>query len=87
MEAIYCNTWPILPNRLTYPELIPQNLHNSHLYNNKDELTKKLMWALDNISTVRKRKLRSISQPYDWKSMAPVYDKTMDKIRKNYKSF
>ena len=87
MEAIYCNTWPILPNRLTYPELIPQNLHNSHLYNNKDELTKKLMWALYNISTVRKRKLRFISQPYDWKSMAPVYDKTMDKIRKNYKSF
>lgn len=84
MEAIYCNTWPILPNRLTYPELIPRKLHKSHLYNNENDLATKLFCALDNISKVRKSELRFISKPYDWKLMAPIYDKTLDKIKKNY---
>ena len=87
MEAIYCNTWPILPNRLTYPELLPKELHNSHLYNNQEELTKKLIWAIDNLSTIRNKKLRFVSKPYDWNTIAPIYDKTLAKIKENYYLF
>ena len=32
MEAIHCGCHPLLPNRLTYPELIPENLHRPLLH-------------------------------------------------------
>ena len=31
MEAIYCGVWPILPNRLTYPELLPSEMHSENI--------------------------------------------------------
>ena len=84
MESIYCNTWPILPNRLTYPELLPKELHHSHLYNNREELTKKLIWGINNLSIIRKKKLSFVSRPFDWNTIAPIYDKTLDKIKEKY---
>lgn len=43
LEAIYCGCHPLLPNRLTYPELIPETLHRPLLhapvlYDSEDEL-------------------------------------------------
>ena len=32
VEAIYCGAAPVLPNRLSYPELIPPELHAACLY-------------------------------------------------------
>ena len=43
LEAIYCGCHPFLPNRLTYPELIPEGLHRPLLhapvlYDSEEEL-------------------------------------------------
>jgi glycosyltransferase involved in cell wall biosynthesis len=43
MEAIYCGCHPLLPNKLSYPELIPESLHEPLLhapvlYENEDQL-------------------------------------------------
>ena len=77
MEAIYCETWPILPNRLTYPELIPSELHHNHIYKNEEDLFNKVKWSIDNIDKIRKSKIAKIAKKYDWNEMAKIYDQTI----------
>ena len=80
MEAIYCDTWPILPNRLTYPELIPSEWHHSHIYKDEEDLFNKIKWAMDNIEKIKKSKIARIAKKYDWNEMAKIYDQTIRTI-------
>tara|TARA_Y100000748_G_scaffold280280_2_gene259099 strand:- start:1252 stop:2346 length:1095 start_codon:yes stop_codon:yes gene_type:complete len=80
MEAVYCNTWPILPNRLTYPELIPSELHHNHIYKNEKDLFNKIKWAIDNIGKIRKSKIDKIAKKYDWNKMSNIYDQIISTI-------
>ena len=74
MQAVYCNCYPLLPNRLTYPELIPTEFHPYHLYDDFDDLVDRLDKTLRNIENIRQQSLRSVAAQYDWCNMAPVYD-------------
>lgn len=80
MEAMYCDTWPLLPKRLTYPELLPPDQHQDHLYNNDQDLVSKLESAIKHIDRVRSTHFHPIAQPFDWQSMAPMYDMAMEKV-------
>ena len=74
MEAIHCGVWPILPKRLSYPELIPKKYQSKHLYNDDNDLLMKINWALNNLQTLRDSNLSEIASKYDWKNIAPKYD-------------
>lgn len=82
LEAIYARTLPILPNRLSYPELIPQAYHAHCLYNDKDELLAQLRWALGHGEEARSAatELATTVAPYDWSQMAPKYDLLLEEI-------
>tara|TARA_Y100000590_G_scaffold463113_1_gene629004 strand:- start:55 stop:1149 length:1095 start_codon:yes stop_codon:yes gene_type:complete len=80
VEAIYCGVWPILPQRLSYPELIPKELQSDHLYINNNDLYVKIKWALKNYEMIRKSRLSSIVSKFDWKSMAHLYDKILQLV-------
>ena len=56
MEAAYCKTIPILPNRLTYPELFKNN--NTIFYNSEDELIIKIKDCIDNLNGYKTIKIR-----------------------------
>jgi|GEM_PF-2403361 len=43
MEAIFLGVIPLLPNRLSYPELIPAELHSELLYSGHDDLKRKAL--------------------------------------------
>ena len=77
MEAVYCNTYPILPNRLSYPELLPSKFHNDHIYHDAEDLYQKLAWAIKNITTVRKSNISAIAEKYDWSKIISEYDLTL----------
>jgi glycosyltransferase involved in cell wall biosynthesis len=82
MEAIYCQTFPILPDRLSYPELIPERYHGYCLYANKLELLGKLRWALtspDEVAAVA-RGLAGAVAAYDWTVMASRYDEALSSL-------
>jgi len=65
VEAIYCNTCPVLPNRLAYPEHVAE----SFLYDDQNELNRGLENALEN----GKFSSSTIGQ-YDWTNMIEQYD-------------
>jgi glycosyltransferase involved in cell wall biosynthesis len=47
VEAVQCGCFPLLPNRLSYPEIIPKEYHASMLYNTDDELFSRLTAILE----------------------------------------
>ena len=42
MEAVFCNVWPILPDRLSYKELFKNKGHTENIYTNDNQLMKKI---------------------------------------------
>jgi glycosyltransferase involved in cell wall biosynthesis len=80
MEAMYCDTWPLLPNRLTYPELLPPEQHQDHLYSNGQDLFNKINWAIENYEQIKSLHFHSIAKPFDWEYMAPIYDSAMEQV-------
>jgi glycosyltransferase involved in cell wall biosynthesis len=84
MEAIYCGNWPILPNRLTYPELLPEVNHKENIYQDEKDLYKKIINAIVNIENIRKTKLSSIASKFSWDIMVPVYDDFFSNVSLEY---
>ena len=82
LEAIYCRTFPLLPYRLSYPELLPEPYHHACLYDSKPSLVQKLTWALTHPSKIKEiaSALATAVQQYSWQRMAPRYDEQMHTI-------
>jgi glycosyltransferase involved in cell wall biosynthesis len=72
VEAIYCGCLPVLPNRLSYPELIPPELHGRCLYNDFSDLLTKLRSAI--AVPAAPSGLRPAMASFDWSVQGPIYD-------------
>ena len=78
MEAMYCGVYPILPKRLTYPELIPEIFHKNNIYNAEEELFKKILWSINNCNDLAQYNIASIPKRFDWRSMSKEYDEKLE---------
>jgi glycosyltransferase involved in cell wall biosynthesis len=74
IEAMYCGCVPILPQRLSYPELLPQEFHSTCLYNTFEELVDKLQAAIEHLPALRQRWFGAVAAHFDWSQMASHYD-------------
>lgn len=74
VEAVYCGCYPLLPKRLSYPELFPYETYSDLFYRDFDELVEKLSGALLSIDTIREQSFRHCVEKYSWQHMAPAYD-------------
>jgi glycosyltransferase involved in cell wall biosynthesis len=74
VEACYCGCFPILPRRLSYPELIPEILHHGCLYDDFEGLLARLRRAIGQVEELRAHSLRQQVARYDWQQMGPRYD-------------
>jgi glycosyltransferase involved in cell wall biosynthesis len=82
LEAIYARTFPILPDRLSYPEIVPDEFHRSCLYDDFDALVGRLGDALADIIGTRAKAalLAPFAAKYQWQNLAPEYDARLTAI-------
>lgn len=82
LEAIYCRTFPILPQRLSYPELIPRPYHAACLYADADGLNQRLQWALTHPAQRQEMaaSLATAVVPYHWANIAARYDADLSQL-------
>jgi len=80
VEAVYSGCYPLLPHRLTYPEIFPVGECEDYYYSDFDDLVKKLEFMIRNISEIRRMDLRFLVEKYNWSSRAPIYDNTFQKL-------
>jgi glycosyltransferase involved in cell wall biosynthesis len=80
VEAAAGRCLPIVPDRLAYPEIIPERFHKTCLYKSDTELEEKLCWALNNPNAWRD-KSKSLSAAmvnrYAWKNRIDEFDRHM----------
>lgn len=82
VEAVYCGCFPVLPHRLSYPEIIPPSHHDHCLYEAFDGLLARLRWALTHPDAARRlaAPLQEAMARFDWKVMAPQYDQRLTEV-------
>lgn len=82
VEAVYSGCFPVLPRRLSYPELIPALHHAACLYEDFDGLLARLRWALTHPAQARAlaAELRPAFARFDWSQIAPRYDESFERL-------
>ncbi|GIV71131.1 tRNA-queuosine alpha-mannosyltransferase domain-containing protein [Caldilinea sp.] len=80
LEAIAAGAFPLLPNRLSYPELIPAELHPACLYNDEEDLFMKAATRLRSPRPAPPSLRRSVLQRFDWPRVAAAYDERLEAL-------
>jgi len=80
VEGIACGCFPLLPNRLSYRELIPKELHNLCIYKNQNDFIEKLKNILNSYNDKNIKKLINNNYKFSWDKMKHIYDNELDQI-------
>ena len=80
VEAMYCGCVPILPRRLSYPELLPAEHHAACLYDDQQDMIERLLAAIRDLPALTQRGFRAVAAQYDWSRMAPRYDQLFEDL-------
>jgi glycosyltransferase involved in cell wall biosynthesis len=78
LEAMYAGCVPLLPNRLSYPELLPSQLHADCLYNSPEELVEKLIRLLQNRPNID---TPTIAGHFRWETQIAEYDDLFERLQ------
>jgi len=79
VEAMAAGAMPVFPDRLSYPELVPHQVHAETLYTTDDDLDRLLLAAVteaDQRSGIRSIVAQAMRR-FSWSKMGPLYDDTI----------
>ena len=86
VEAVSCGNIPILPNRLSYPEILDFDKNENLFYENEKELKNKLIYIINNISNLTSE-IKNLSNyvytNYSWDVISKKYDEIFESILTN----
>ncbi len=82
VEAVRHGCLPLLPNRLAYPEVLPQLFHDRFLYRNQEDLEQKLATLLNSSGSfeVERRQLSEEMRRYAWRQQIRLYDDILEDL-------
>ena len=82
VEAIRCGCIPLLPHRLSYPEIIPKAFHDDFLYKNQTELIEKLWFLILNFPQfkVKRHRLSEAMCRFAWAKLIDQYDAVLENL-------
>ncbi|NWG21081.1 MAG: DUF3524 domain-containing protein [Chloroflexi bacterium] len=80
VEAMYCGCIPLLPHRLSYPEILPAQYHEWCLYDSPEQLSDRLCAMIPTPAERRADGLRAVAAQYDWSQMAARYDAAFSQV-------
>ncbi len=73
VEAVSAGAFPLLPDRLSYPEVVPESFHSKHIYSSRDNLEERLLSLLkDGIPTTSH--LSKTMTSHDWSTRIHDFD-------------
>ncbi|MDQ7062852.1 MAG: DUF3524 domain-containing protein [candidate division KSB1 bacterium] len=81
-EAIYCYTLPLLPRRLSYPEILDKRFHKAFLYKNEEDLLNKLRHLLLNYRQYDQTRieLSESMRKFDWQNRIEEFDQLFEDV-------
>ncbi|MBN1686790.1 MAG: DUF3524 domain-containing protein, partial [Spirochaetales bacterium] len=80
VEATRMGCFPLLPSRLSYPEVLPQGFHGTCLYSSRKDLVQKLKKALSGALPAKVSGLPEAMNRYDWRNLIGMYDDLIESV-------
>jgi glycosyltransferase involved in cell wall biosynthesis len=82
VEAIRCGCVPLLPARLAYPEIIPDEFHSRVLYRDQKELIRKLSELIKEYAQFQglRPRLSKAMGKFAWENLIDRYDDELEKL-------
>ncbi len=80
VEAIRMGCFPLLPARLSYPEVLPKHFHELCLYTSQRDLVSRLKTALTRPLPGIAEDLPEAMERYSWKNLINRYDDLVEEV-------
>lgn len=89
IEAVRHGCLPLLPRRLSYPEILPPACHDEFLYRDPPDLVEKLDLLLRSPGRFQRRRaaLAAAMGAYAWETLAGRYDAELETLARDPQSF
>ena len=81
-EAVYCNTYPLLPYRLAYPEIYNKGENEDLFYKDEKNLANKVEQLIKQNSFNSKELPKELIKVFDWTNMIEEYDQLFNLLLK-----
>jgi glycosyltransferase involved in cell wall biosynthesis len=82
IEAIIMGCVPLLPDRLSYPEILPEEFHEHFLYKNRHDLIEKLSMIISDYKRYEEIQSRLAQEmtPFLWEYVISRYDRALERL-------
>jgi len=82
VEAVRHGCHPLLPNRLSYPELIDRRFHAECLYDSREDLVRRLAALLERPDVIdsRRRELAASMERFSWERVIERFDAELERL-------